>query len=65
MMAQDTGVETLAGPKDMFRAFSAERRDRAPIIETEDFRNEGARRIWDDYSPPFYKAEEGTNNTWK
>jgi len=65
MLAQDTGVETLAGPKDMFRAFSAERRDRAPIIETEDYRNEGARRFWDDYSPPFYKAKKGPNDTWK
>jgi beta-galactosidase len=65
MMAQDTGVETLAGPTDIFRAYSAERRDRAPIIETEDFRNEGARRLWDDYSPPYYKAKKGPNDTWK
>jgi beta-galactosidase len=65
MMAQDTGVEHLAGPKDMFRAYSAERRDRAPIIETEDYRNEGARRMWDDFSPPYYKAKKGPNDTWK
>jgi hypothetical protein len=51
MMAQDTGVENLSGPTAMFRGYSAERRD--PIIETEDFRNEGARRMWDDYSPPY------------
>jgi beta-galactosidase len=65
MMAQDTGVESLAGPTDLFRAYSAERRDRAPIIETEDFRNEGARRMWDDFSPPYYKAKKGPNDTWK
>jgi beta-galactosidase len=65
MMAQDTGVENLKGPKDMFRAYSAERRDRAPIVETEDFRNEGARRLWDDYSPPYYKAKKGPDDTWK
>jgi beta-galactosidase len=64
MMAQDRGVENL-GPNDMFRGYSAERRDRAPIIETEDFRNEGARRLWDDYSPPYYKAKKGPNDTWK
>ena len=65
MMAQDTGVENLPGPKDIFRAYSAERRDRAPIIETEDFRNEGSRRMWDAFSPPFYKAKKGPNDTWK
>ena len=49
----------------MFRGYSAERRDRAPIIETEDFRNEGARRMWDDFSPPYFKAKNGPNDTWK
>ncbi len=49
----------------MFRAYSAERRDRAPIIETEDFRDEGARRFWDDYTPPYYKAKKGPLDTWK
>ena len=65
MMAQDTGVENLPSPTAMFRAYSAERRDRAPIIETEDFRNEGSRRMWDAFSPPFYKAKKGPNDTWK
>jgi beta-galactosidase len=65
MMAQDTGVENLPGPTAIFRAYSAERRDRAPIIETEDFRNEGSRRMWDAFSPPFYKAKKGPNDTWK
>ena len=42
----------------MFRGYSAERRDRAPLIETEDFRDEGARRFWDDDSPPYFKAQK-------
>jgi beta-galactosidase len=65
MIAQDRGVEALKTPTDMFRAYSAERRDRAPIIEAEDFRDEGARRFWDDYSPPYYKAKKGPNDTYK
>jgi beta-galactosidase len=49
----------------MFRAYSHERRDRAPIIETEDFRDEAARRFWDDYSPPHFGFKPGPNDTWK
>jgi len=65
MMAQDRGVETLAGPTAMFRAYSAERRDRAPIVETEDLRDEGARRYWDNYSPPYYGFKKGPNDTYQ
>jgi beta-galactosidase len=64
MMAQDTGVDKLVAPTDMFRGYSAQRRDRAPLIETEDFRDEGSRRLWDDYSPPYYKAKKGPLDTW-
>jgi beta-galactosidase len=64
MMAQDRGVETLNGSKAMFRAYSAERRDRAPIIESEDYRQEGSRRMWDDFSPPYFKAKKGPNDSW-
>jgi beta-galactosidase len=39
---------------DIFRGYSIARRDRAPLIETEDFRDEAARGIWDDYSPPHF-----------
>jgi beta-galactosidase len=49
----------------MFRGYSAERRDRAPLIETEDFREEGARRFWDDYSPPYFGFKKGPNDTWQ
>jgi len=31
----------------MFRGASADRRDRAPLVEAEDFRDECARRFWD------------------
>ena len=64
MIGQDKQTDALKAPSDMFRAYSAERRDRAPIIETEDFRDEGARRMWDDFSPPYYKAKKGPNDTW-
>jgi beta-galactosidase len=65
MIAQDRGVEALKTPTDMFRAYSAERRDRAPLIEAEDFRDEGARRYWDDYSPPYYGFKKGPNDTYQ
>ena len=48
----------------MFRGYSAERRDRAPLIETEDFRDEGARRFWDDFSPPYFGFKKGPNDTY-
>jgi hypothetical protein len=39
--------------------FSYERRDLAPILETEDFRSEAARRFWDAYSPPDFEFKPG------
>jgi len=39
-------------------------RDRMPIVETEDFRDESSRRIWDDFSPPYYGFKKGPNDTW-
>ena len=39
-------------------------RDREPIVETEDFRDESSRRFWDDYSPPYYGFKKGPNDTW-
>jgi beta-galactosidase len=49
----------------MFRGYSADRRDRAPLIETEDFRDEGARRFWDDDSPPYFGFKKGPNDTYQ
>jgi beta-galactosidase len=65
MIGQDAKTDALTGPNDMFRGYSAYRRDRAPLVEAEDFREEGARRFWDDDSPPYYKAKKGPNDTWR
>lgn len=64
MIGQDPRTDTLVNKTDLFRAYSAERRDRAPFIETEDFRDEAARRFWDDYSPPSFGFKKGPNDTY-
>lgn len=64
MIGQDPRTDALTNPTEMFRAYSAERRDRAPLIETEDFRDEGARRFWDPYSPPHFGFKPGPNDTY-
>jgi beta-galactosidase len=65
MIGQDAKTDSLAGPNDMYRRYSAYRRDRAPLVEAEDFREEGGRRFWDDDSPPYFKAKKGPNDTWR
>jgi beta-galactosidase len=65
MIGQDLRTDALQGPTAMFRAYSAERRDRAPLIETEDFRDEAARRYWDKFSPPYYGFKKGPNDTYE
>lgn len=64
MIGQDARTDALKTPTSMFRAYSAERRDRAPLIETEDFRDEGARRFWDDFSPPYFGFKKGPIDTY-
>ena len=64
MIGQDRRTDELKGYTNMFRAYSAERRDRAPLIETEDFRDEAARRFWDDYSPPHFGFNPGPNDVY-
>jgi len=64
MIAQDRQTESLNNPTNMFRAFSYQRRDLAPFIETEDFRDEAARRFWDDYSPPHFGFKPGPNDVY-
>jgi beta-galactosidase len=64
MMAQDPRSDALTNPTNMFRAYSINRRDRAPLIETEDFRDEAARRFWDDYSAPFFGFKPGPDDTY-
>ncbi len=64
MIGQDEQKDSRQGQTDLFRAFSWERRDLAPFIETEDFRDEAARRFWDDYSPPHFGFKKGPNDTY-
>ena len=64
MIGQDRRTDELTNPTEMFRAYSAERRDRAPFIETEDFRDEAARRFWDDFSPPHFGFKKGPSDTY-
>ncbi len=65
MIGQAPQTDALATPEALFRGYSAQRRDRAPIIEAEDFRDEGARRFWDDYSPPFFGFKKGSHDTYQ
>ena len=53
MIGQAPQTDQIAGD-DIFRGYSIARRDKAPLIETEDFRDEAGRDIWDDYSPPHF-----------
>ena len=64
MMPQDRRLDSMTNPAAIFRGFSMERRDRAPIVEAEDFREEAARRFWDDFSPPYFGFKKGPNDTW-
>jgi beta-galactosidase len=64
MIGQDPRTDALRSPDELFRAYSAQRRDRAPLIETEDFRDEAARRFWDDSSPPHFGFKPGPNDTY-
>lgn len=53
MIGQSPRTDQITGD-DIFRGYSIARRDKAPLIETEDFRDEAGRNIWDDYSPPHF-----------
>jgi beta-galactosidase len=64
MIGQDDQKDSRKGPTDLFRAYSEERRDLAPFIETEDFRDEAARRFWDDFSPPHFGFKQGPNDQY-
>ncbi len=64
MIGQAQQTDALHDPSAMFRGYNGERRDRAPIIEAEDFRDECARRYWDDYSPPFFAPKQGPHDTY-
>lgn len=64
MMAQDPRTDALKGYTNLFRAYSAERRDKAPLVEMEDFRDEASRRFWDDFSPPHFGFKPGPNDVY-
>jgi len=53
MIGQAPQTDKVSGD-DIFRGYSIARRDKAPLIETEDFRDEAGRNIWDDYSAPHF-----------
>jgi len=65
MIGQDPRTDALTNHTALFRAYSVERRDRAPLVETEDFRDEAARRFWDDFSPPHFGFKPGPNDTYR
>jgi beta-galactosidase len=65
MIGEDPDKDKRAGPADVFRSYSDQRRDQAPFLEAEDFRDEAARRFWDDYSPPHFGFKPGPKDTYK
>lgn len=64
MIGQDARTDKITGRGEIFRGYSVERRDRAPLIEAEDFRDEAARRFWDDYSPPAFGFKPGPHDVY-
>lgn len=53
MIGQAPQTDKISGD-DIFRGYAINRRDKAPLIETEDFRDEAGRNIWDEFSPPHF-----------
>ena len=53
MIGQAPQTDKVAGD-DIFRGYAINRRDKAPLIETEDFRDEAGRNVWDEFSPPHF-----------
>ncbi|OIQ94988.1 beta-galactosidase BoGH2A precursor [mine drainage metagenome] len=64
MIGQDPRTDSLPNRTAIFRGYSAERRDRAPLIECEDLREEAFRGIWDNYSPPHFGFHKGPKDTY-
>jgi beta-galactosidase len=64
MIGQDRRTDAIKSPGDIFRGYSVDRRDKAPLVETEDFRDEAARRFWDDSSPPRFGFKPGPEDTY-
>lgn len=64
MIGQDPHTDRVVKPGEIFRGYSVERRDRAPLVECEDFRDEAARRFWDDFSPPHFGFKPGPHDVY-
>lgn len=64
MLGEHPNQDKPRSPSALFRAFSLERRDAAPFIETESFREEALRTYWDNESPPSFGFKKGPNDTW-
>jgi beta-galactosidase len=62
MIGQDRQTDSITQPGQIFRGYAVDRRDKAPLIETEDLRDEAGRNVWDNYSPPHFgfKPKVGT-----
>jgi len=61
MIGQAPQTDQVGGD-DIFRGYSIARRDKGPLIETEDFRDEAGRNIWDDFSPPHFGFKPKTGS---
>ena len=60
MIGQDTGPTGSRCRDTIFpRLYRLDRRDRAPLIEAEDYARKVSRRMWIPLAPPFYKGQEG------
>jgi beta-galactosidase len=53
MIGQAPQTDKITGD-EIFRGYSIARRNKAPLLEMEDFRDESGRNIWDAYSPPHF-----------
>jgi beta-galactosidase len=62
MIGQAPQTDQTTQPGQIFRGYAVDRRDKAPLVETEDLRDEAGRNIWDDFSPPHFgfKPKSGT-----
>jgi len=64
MVTEDPRLHAPRAYAEAFRGYSDERRDRGPLVECEDFRDEAARRFWDDYSPPHFGFKKKSDDTY-
>jgi beta-galactosidase len=63
MIGQAPQTDQTTQPGQIFRGYAVDRRDKAPLIETEDLRDEAGRNVWDEYSPPHFGFKPKTGST--